>query len=102
MGMQLLDSSICQAADNGKNECVQALLAAGADKNAKSHTRYTTLVLVSLKFDADSFFKCLSPTKLQISIIHTPDFPNTVQILWMPSVGKHFIACCQIVRFPSL
>ena len=47
MGMQFLDIFICQAAENGKVDCMQALLEAGADKEAKSQTGQTALMCVS-------------------------------------------------------
>ena len=39
---------ICQAAWNGKDECVEALLAAGANKDAQDPSGNTALMRVSI------------------------------------------------------
>ena len=64
MGMQLLDIVICQAAANGRNDCMQVLLAAGADKEAKDKTGSTALMHVSIRFDAHSEFLDVQAPKM--------------------------------------
>ena len=46
--LQLLDMLICQAAWNGKDKCVEALLAAGANKDAQDQSGNTALMIVSI------------------------------------------------------
>ena len=48
MCLQLLDMLICQAAWNGKAECVEVLLAAGANKDAQDQFGTTALMIVSI------------------------------------------------------
>ena len=50
MCLQLLDIFICQAAERGKNDCVQALIWAGADKDAQTQSGATALMIVSMSF----------------------------------------------------